>query len=176
MYAYCGLRISDYGFYFIRIENQDLILDFSVSAFTFDINYTFNIYNFLINILIMAGYKKFEDLPCWQNARKFAAKADIAIESSRIRSNFKLRDQMLGSSGSVMDNIAEGFDRSSNAEFVRFLYYSKGSAAEFKSQLYRALDTGRIAEEEFEELKKMAEEMGNELGKFIKYLGNCKRD
>lgn len=79
---------------------------------------------------------------------------------------------MLGSSGSVMDNIAEGFDRSTNGDFVRFLYYSKGSAAEFQSQLFRALDGGRITQQEFEELSREAKEIGDELGKFIKYLSS----
>lgn len=120
----------------------------------------------------MSTYKRFEDLPCWQHARKFAAKADSVVENSKIRTSFKLRDQMLGSSGSVMDNIAEGFDRNSNAELVRFLFISKGSAAEFKSQLYRALDTERISQESFDLLSKMAQDMCEELGNFIRYLQN----
>jgi hypothetical protein len=108
----------------------------------------------------MATYKTFQDLPCWQRARKFAARAEEIIETSEIKKHFKLRDQMLGSSGSVMDNIA---------------YYSKGSAAEFKSQLYRALDGGRITPQEFEELSNEAKAIGDELGKFIKFLALHKR-
>jgi four helix bundle protein len=123
----------------------------------------------------MATYKTFQDLPCWQRARKFAARAEEIIETSEIKKHFKLRDQMLGSSGSVMDNIAEGFDRSTNGDFIRFLYYSKGSAAEFKSQLYRALDGGRITPQEFEELSNEAKAIGDELGKFIKFLALHKR-
>ncbi len=120
----------------------------------------------------MAVYKTFQDLPCWQRARKFASRAEEIIEASAIKKHFKLRDQMLGSSGSVMDNIAEGFDRSTNGDFVRFLYFSKGSAAEFQSQLFRALDGGRITQQEFEELSREAKEIGDELGKFIKYLSS----
>lgn len=118
----------------------------------------------------MAGYKKFQDLPCWQHARKFAANADRLVEGSDIRKSFKLRDQMLGSSGSVMDNIAESFGRNGNQEFIRFLYISKGSAAEFESQMYRALDADRISEEQFKDLSAQAEAIGKELGSFIKYL------
>lgn len=118
----------------------------------------------------MSTYKKFEDLPCWQHARKFASKANTVIENSKIKTSFKLRDQMLGSSGSVMDNIAEGFDRNSNAELVRFLFISKGSAAEFKSQLYRALDAEWIDQKSFDELAKMAQDIGEEIGTFIRYL------
>jgi four helix bundle protein len=118
----------------------------------------------------MSTYKRFEDLPCWQHARKFAAKANAVIENSKIKHSFKLRDQMLGSSGSVMDNIAEGFDRNSNAELVRFLFIAKGSAAEFKSQSYRALDAEWIDQESFEQLSKMAQDLCEEIATFIKYL------
>jgi four helix bundle protein len=78
---------------------------------------------------------------------------------------------MLGSSGSIMDNIAEGFDRRSKPEFVRFLFYSKGSGTEFRSQLYRALDTRRISEDDFNSLMSQANNVDEELGKFIKSLG-----
>ena len=119
----------------------------------------------------MAYYKTFEELPCWQHARKFCKEADKVINQSRIKTNFKLKDQMLGSSGSVMDNIAEGFDRKSQAEFVRFLFYSKGSGTEFRSQLYRALDTDRILQEDFDSLMRQARAIDEELGKLIKSLG-----
>src|ERR1044072_8233793 len=111
----------------------------------------------------MSTYKRFEDLPCWQNARRFAAKANAVIENSKIKQSFKLRDQMLGSSGSVMDNIAEGFDRNSNAELVRFLFIAKGSAAEFKSQSYRALDAEWIAQASFQQRSKLAQDSGENL-------------
>jgi four helix bundle protein len=119
----------------------------------------------------MAFYRNFEDLPCWQHARKFCADAERIIESSKIARSFKLRDQMLGSSGSVMDNIAEGFDRRSKAEFARFLGYSKGSGSEFRSQLYRALDADRISESDFKSLMTQARSIDEELAKFIKTLG-----
>lgn len=118
----------------------------------------------------MASFRTFEDMPVWQNARRFAAEADKLVENSKIRFSFKLRDQMLGSSGSIMDNIAEGFERNGNKEFIKFLYYSKGSAGEFKSQLYRALDAGRITQDEFNAIKPKVEAIGTELGNFLKYL------
>ena len=118
----------------------------------------------------MATYKRFEDLPVWQNARKFASNADRIINLSPIAKSFKLRDQMLGSSGSVMDNIAEGFERSGNKEFIQFLYIAKGSAGEFRSQLYRASDANNISEENFKILYEEAEHLSTELGNFIKYL------
>jgi four helix bundle protein len=121
----------------------------------------------------MATYKKFEDLPVWQLSREFAAEAEKLIHESNIRTNYKLKDQMLSSSGSVMDNIAEGFDRNGNKEFRQFLYIAKGSATEFKSQLYRALDSGRISSTQFEEGYERADRISKEIGGLIKYLSGC---
>ena len=118
----------------------------------------------------MATYKRFEDLPVWQNSRKFAASTDKIINDSPIAKSFKLRDQMLGSSGSVMDNIAEGFERSGNTEFIQFLYIAKGSAGEFRSQLYRAIGAQNISQDNFQILYNEAELISTELGNFIKYL------
>jgi four helix bundle protein len=120
----------------------------------------------------MGTYKRFEDLPVWQHSRQFAAKAEQVIENSGIRKSFKLRDQMLGSSGSIMDNIAEGFERNGNKEFMNFLYYSKGSAGEFRSQLYRALDANRINESDFDELYAQVEAISKELQLFLNHLHN----
>jgi four helix bundle protein len=120
----------------------------------------------------MASYKRFEDLPVWQKARTFAKEADTLIRNSAIKTNFKLKDQMSGSSGSVMDNISEGFERGGNKEFIAFLSYSKGSAGEFRSQLYRCLDCGYITQDEFDKLKMDAERISGELEGFINYLSN----
>ena len=122
----------------------------------------------------MATYKRFEELPVWQKARKFAANAERLIENSNIKKNFKLRDQMLGSSGSVMDNIAEGFERSGNKEFIQFLYIAKGSAGEFRCQLYRSLDANRILESEFKPIYNEAEIISSEIQNLIKYLSASK--
>lgn len=120
----------------------------------------------------MATYRRFEELPVWQHARKFASRAEAVIANSEIKRNFKLHDQMLGSSGSVMDNIAEGFERNGNREFINFLYYSKGSAGEFRSQLYRALDANRISEADFKDLYAQVESISKELQMFLNHLQN----
>ena len=86
--------------------------------------------------------------------------------------SLKLKDQINGSSGSVIDNIAEGFESNSRNEFVQFLSFSKGSSGEVKSQLYRALDRKYISQEIFEHLYKKADEIGNKTGVFIKYLNS----
>ena len=79
-------------------------------------------------------------------------------------------DQIEGSAGSIMDNIAEGFERSGNKEFVQFLYVAKGSCGEFRSQLYRTLDRKYINQQEFEELYAMAVEIIVMIQKLIDYL------
>lgn len=69
-----------------------------------------------------------------------------------------------------MDNIAEGFERSSNKDFRRFLFMAKGSLSEVKSQLFRALDQNYITKVEFDEAFANANEVGKLIGGFIKYL------
>lgn len=77
---------------------------------------------------------------------------------------------MEGSSGSIMDNIAEGFERGTRAEFIQFLGYSKGSSGELRSQLYRALDRNYITEAEFTELSFLVVRISIMIQRFIKYL------
>ena len=69
-----------------------------------------------------------------------------------------------------MDNIAEGFERGTRAEFIQFLGYSKGSCGEVRSQLYRALDRSYINQSEFEELKAALMQISGLIQKFISYL------
>ena len=88
----------------------------------------------------MATITKFEDLEIWQLARELSREVYLLTFVEPIKNDFRLKDQMRGSSGSMMDNIAEGFERGSKLEFINSLSYSKGEAGELKSQLYRALD------------------------------------
>ena len=88
----------------------------------------------------MASIKRFEDLQIWLDARVLAQDIIKIVKSTDLSSNFKLRDQIISSSGSVMDNIAEGFERNGNLEFRQFLSIAKGSCGEVRSQLYRIYD------------------------------------
>ena len=78
----------------------------------------------------MASYKRFEDLPIWQKARSFSKKIfEITLED-KFSKEFRLCSQIRAASGSIMDNIAEGFERNGNGEFKQFLYIAKGSCGE----------------------------------------------
>jgi len=114
--------------------------------------------------------KKFEDLPIWQKARELSSYVFHLTQDSNFNKDFKFRDQIRSSSGSVMDNIGEGFERGGNKEFCQFLYIAKGSCGECRSQSWRALDYKYITQDEFEKLTKMCEELSRELFLFIKYI------
>ena len=86
--------------------------------------------------------------------------------------DFELRNQMDASCGSVMDCIAEGFERSGNAEFKNFLIIAKGSNGEFRSQLYRCFDRQHITQSTFDELYQKSVILGNKIMSFISYLQN----
>lgn len=118
----------------------------------------------------MATIKTFEEILAWQKARDLNRKIGSYIDSGRFKHNFRLIGQLEGSAGSIMDNIAEGFERSGNREFLQFLYISKGSCGEFRSQLYRALDRQYVMQKEFEELYNMVKEIIVMLQKLIDYL------
>ena len=118
----------------------------------------------------MATIKKFEELEIWQLARIFSREIYKITKYPEFSRDFKLIDQIRGSSGSVMDNIAEGFGRGGNKEFSNFLTISVGSANESQSQLYRALDQKYIDKTEFTVLYNKAEEIIHKTGKFIQYL------
>ena len=118
----------------------------------------------------MAKIERFEDLEVWQKARQLAHVVYLKTCEVPFCKDFSLRDQINRSSGSVMDNIAEGFEREGRQEFIQFLSYSKSSAAEVRSQLYRAKDRNHLSDEDFLNLLTQAEAIGRMLGGFMNYL------
>lgn len=118
----------------------------------------------------MATIHRFENLEVWQKARTLCQAVFELSQNGTFSKDFELRNQISRSSGSTMDNIAEGFERGGNREFIQFLGYSKGSAGEVRSQLYRALDRKHISKTEFEETYTQADEVGKMINGLIKYL------
>ncbi len=118
--------------------------------------------------------KRFEDIDSWKEGRNLAAKIYAISRKDGFKSDFGLRDQICRAVVSISSNIAEGFESQSNSEFIKFLTYSRRSAAEVKSQLYLALDNGYISKQEFEELYQQAAQVSKLLTGFINYLKNNK--
>ena len=118
----------------------------------------------------MATIKTFEEIEAWQKARVLSAKIYELTLLGTFAKDYSLRDQINRSSGSIMDNIAEGFDRSGRREFILFLSYAKGSAGEVRSQLYRASDRNHINSIDFTELLEKTIEVSKMIGGLINYL------
>jgi four helix bundle protein len=114
--------------------------------------------------------ERFEDIECWQLGRELSRQVFEMTCNTALKNDYSLKDQMSRSTGSVMDNVAEGFDAGSNAEFVRFLWYSKRSCTELQSQLYRALDRGYCDQRKFNETYQLAQTAKAKIGSFIAYL------
>ncbi len=113
---------------------------------------------------------QFEEIEGWQMARLVCQEIYTTTAETDLGRDFSLKDQMLRSSGSIMDNIAEGFDAGSNREFVRFLQYSKRSCSELQSQLYRCHDRQYFNETRFDELYEKVGDNRSKIGGFIRYL------
>ena len=116
--------------------------------------------------------EKFEDLPIWQKSRDVCKRIFEITSINPFNSDFNLRDQIRASSGSVMDNIAEGFERGGNKEFVQFLFVAKGSCGEARSQIHRAFDYKYISQTVYKELIEKTENLSREIAGFINYLKN----
>lgn len=119
----------------------------------------------------MSTIYRFEDLPLWQQSRSLCNTVYRVINKSPLFANdFRFRDQVKASAGSVMDNIAEGFERSSRLEFVNFLSIAKGSTGEIRSQLYRAIDYNYVDRIEAISIIDEYERLAKEISGFITYL------
>ena len=113
---------------------------------------------------------RFEGLECWQES------VSLTIDIYRISSegefgkDFGFRDQLRRTAVSIASNIAEGKERETPSEFIRFLYIAKGSAAELKTQLYIAKEIGYLLQDEFQKLNERTEKIGGMLGNIIKVI------
>ena len=118
----------------------------------------------------MATIKRFEEIKVWQEARELAKMVYNATSQGGFAKDFGLRDQIQRASVSVGSNIAEGFARNGNKEFVKFLWIAKGSATEVQSQLYTAMDVGYITDAEFKTIYEKAESCNRLIYRSIRSL------
>ena len=114
--------------------------------------------------------QQFEDKKVWQEARTLVNQIYKSTSKQKFSKDFGLRDQIQRAAVSVMSNIAEGYERDSNKEFIRFLLYSKGSVGEVRSLLYIAQDLSYLTEEEFSKHYESAISIIKQISNFIKYL------
>jgi four helix bundle protein len=124
----------------------------------------------------MATIKRFEDLECWQEARRFVKYIYGLTRSDQFKRDFELVNQIRRSAVSSMANIAEGFHRNSNRDFMRFLDYSRASIAETLSHLYVALDQNYIDQSEIQNAKALADSVWKKVNNFISYLKRASAD
>jgi len=118
----------------------------------------------------MANIRRFEDIEAWKKGRELAKDVYTVTSKGKFTKDYGLKDQIRRAVVSVISNIAEGFSRQTDKEFVQFLFIAKGSAAEVQSQLYIAVDLGYISQEEFTKLYNQADEVARLLAGFTKYL------
>ena len=114
--------------------------------------------------------QRFEDMKVWQDSREVVKTIYQLTAKPKIKRDFSLCDQIQRAAVSIMNNIAEGYERDSNAEFIRFLLYSKGSSGEVRSLLYVVLDLEYITIDEFNKYSETVSLISKQLSNFIKYL------
>ena len=118
----------------------------------------------------MAQINRFEDIEAWKRARELTKKIYACTQVGAFARDFGLKDQIRRAAVSVMSNIAEGFERGGNGEFVQFLAMSKGSCGEVRCQLYAAFDQNYLDQLQFDELFQESEEISRMISGFIAYL------
>ena len=118
----------------------------------------------------MPTIKSFEELPVWKDARKFANKIYNLTKKFPKEENYGLTSQITRATVSIGSNIAEGFDRYSKKDFIRFLIIARGSISEVQNNLYIALDLKYINQNDFQEAYALAKDLGKQINGFIKYL------
>ncbi|MFO7936199.1 MAG: four helix bundle protein [Kiritimatiellia bacterium] len=120
----------------------------------------------------MATIKRFEDIEAWQKARELTRQVYVLSKTGDFAHDFGLKDQIRRASVSIMSNIAEGFERGGNKEFMNFLRIAKGSCGEVRAQLYVVLDQGYVDKDQFDALFQITTRVSVMLQAFIATLRN----
>lgn len=120
----------------------------------------------------MARIDTFEELEIWQLARALAKFVRVLTSEQPIKSDIRFCSQINSAAGSIMDNIAEGFERDGNKEFIQFLYIAKGSNGEVRSQAYRAFDANFISEANFTKILEDTQMIKRKINNLILTLKN----
>ena len=120
----------------------------------------------------MSAFKTFEEINAWQNARVLVREVYAMTGSGDFSKDYGLKDQIQRAAVSICSNIAEGFERRGNKEFINFLWIAKGSAAEVCSQLHNAKDLGYITDERFKSMYDSAKQIGGMLFNLITILSS----
>ena len=120
----------------------------------------------------MSKYQTFEELPVWQSSRKLACRIHKICSEPPFRNDRALVDQIRRAAISIVSNIAEGFERKSDKEFMNFLNIAKGSAGEVRAQLYLALDFGYISDDFHKNLANEFRSISSQIAGLIGYVQN----
>lgn len=123
----------------------------------------------------MGKFKSFEEINSWQKARQFNKRIYEITDNQNFKRDFDLVKQIRRASISISSNIAEGFERNTDKEFIQFLYIAKASAGEVRSQLYLAFDLNYIEKIEFDELFSNVSDVSKLISGFIKYLNDSQK-
>ncbi|NOH02925.1 MAG: four helix bundle protein [Chloroflexi bacterium] len=118
----------------------------------------------------MPTISRFEEIEAWQTARELTKMIYSVTEEGKISKDFGLKDQLRRAAVSVMSNIAEGFESTTQPAFIRYLGIAKASAGEARSQLYVARDVGYLTEQQFLTMSQITEKVSRQLSRFISYL------
>ena len=122
------------------------------------------------------GKKGFKDLIVWQKAKDLALKVYRASEEGDLNRDFSLRDQMRRSAVSIASNLAEGDERDTDKESVRFFYIAKGSLAELRTQIGIAYEIGYLKKQFYESVEAECVTLGKMIGSLIKKRKEVERN
>jgi four helix bundle protein len=118
----------------------------------------------------MGGFRSFEEITAWQQGRELVREVYRVTSTGSFRKDYGLRDQIRRAAVSVVSNIAEGFERGGNKEFIQYLYHAKGSCGEVRTQLYVSRDLEYLSEDTFKQLRKLTIRTSELIWGLIRYL------